>query len=73
MWSTFSGQQLYEAFIYQTYNMNCTGVSIMFYALFDFEFTKRALMDNPQYYEIGIKNTKFNHKRFWSWLMMGWV
>jgi phospholipid-transporting ATPase len=33
--SVFSGMTLYEPFIYQMYNFNFTGVSIMWYAIFD--------------------------------------
>jgi phospholipid-transporting ATPase len=33
--SVFSGMTLYEPFIYQMFNFNFTGVSIMWYAIFD--------------------------------------
>ena len=46
-WSLFAGQPLYEANIYQLYNVAFTGVSILIYALFDFEFEKEELMSNP--------------------------
>jgi phospholipid-transporting ATPase len=35
LWSVFSGQPLYEPATYQLYNFSLTGVSIMWYALFD--------------------------------------
>ena len=38
--STFSGQSIYEQWIYQLYNIVFTAIPIMWYALFDFEFTK---------------------------------
>mmetsp|Transcript_6081 Transcript_6081/g.10322 ORF Transcript_6081/g.10322 Transcript_6081/m.10322 type:complete len:252 (+) Transcript_6081:1968-2723(+) len=38
--SAFSGQPLYEPFIYQLYNITFTSMPIMFYALFDFEHEK---------------------------------
>jgi phospholipid-transporting ATPase len=36
--SVFSGMTLYEPFIYQMFNFNFTGVSIMWYAIFDSAF-----------------------------------
>lgn len=65
-WSVFSGQVLYEPFIYQFYNITFTSVPIMYYALFDFEYekfywkdvksaiTEKFFMSNPELYQIGI-------------------
>lgn len=39
-YSLFSGQPMYEPFIYQLYNITFTGLPIMLYAIFDFEFPK---------------------------------
>ena len=39
-WSCFSGQPMYEPFIYQLYNITMTSLPIMFFALFDFEYEK---------------------------------
>ena len=49
-WSTFSGQTLYEALIYQAYNISMTSLPIMWYALFDFEYLKGPAdpKDEPQ-------------------------
>ena len=38
--SLFSGQTLYEKYIYQMYNITMTSLPIMWYALYDFEFEK---------------------------------
>lgn len=40
-WSLFSGQVLYEAIMYQNYNITLTSLPIMFYCLFDFEYKKK--------------------------------
>mmetsp|Transcript_53798 Transcript_53798/g.73741 ORF Transcript_53798/g.73741 Transcript_53798/m.73741 type:complete len:86 (+) Transcript_53798:675-932(+) len=42
--SLFSGQPMYEPFIYQLYNITFTGLPIMIYALFDFECSKSDLV-----------------------------
>ena len=52
--SAFSGQPLYEPFIYQLYNISMTSFPIMYYALFDFEFEKETFMSNPHHYKIGL-------------------
>jgi phospholipid-transporting ATPase len=39
-WSLFSGQTLYEAIMYQNYNITVTSLPIMFFCLFDFEYLK---------------------------------
>ena len=38
--SGFSGLVFYEPVIYQMYNISMTGLPIMYYALFDFEYSK---------------------------------
>ena len=52
--SAFSGQTLYEPWLYQFYNITYTAFPIMFYALFDFEKPKEELLANPEYYKLGI-------------------
>ena len=67
-YSVFSGQTLYEPFIYQMYNMFFTGVAPMWWALFDFEHTKETFMKTPRLYRIGMDHTKFSMKIFWTWI-----
>jgi len=38
--SLFSGQTLYEKYIYQMYNITMTSLPIMWFAIYDFEFEK---------------------------------
>lgn len=46
--SAFSGQPLYEGFIYQMYNITMTSLPIMYFALFDFEYEKQEKENAPQ-------------------------
>ena len=39
----FSGQVLYDQFIYQLYNMTMTSFPILWYAVFDFEYLKKPV------------------------------
>jgi len=64
-----------------------TGLSIFWYALFDWEFEKEGpkysgkidekpkeyLMTTPHLYGIGLRNDKFNNVRFWKWISLGWL
>mmetsp|Transcript_14486 Transcript_14486/g.10444 ORF Transcript_14486/g.10444 Transcript_14486/m.10444 type:complete len:167 (+) Transcript_14486:79-579(+) len=70
-WQMFSGQTLYEPFIYQFYNLVYTCVPIVWYALFDFEFEKEKLLTDPKLYRIGIEDACINTKQFWSWVAYG--
>lgn len=64
----FSGQTLYEPYIYQLYNVTFTGLPIMWYALIDFEFTKKEFMQNPGHYKLGLLGERFGTKAFWKWI-----
>lgn len=58
--SAFSGQTLYEPFIYQLYNITMTSLPIFWYALFDFEFLKPEYLKNSSLYSIGMKSACFS-------------
>lgn len=79
--SLFSGQPLYEPFIYQLYNITMTSLPIMYFALFDFEYEKDInpfkrrpknvkeyfFMRHPHLYRIGIECKCFGIKKFLQW------
>jgi len=71
--SGFSGQVLYEPFIYQMYNICFTSVPIMYYALFDWEFEKEDFMKKVDLYKIGLEYSCFNMLLFTYWLLYGLV
>jgi phospholipid-transporting ATPase len=70
-YSAFSGQTLYEAFIYQLYNIMFSSVPIVWYAIFDYQYDKKTFLTNPKLYEIGLKNLCFGTKVFWLWFING--
>ena len=53
--TNFSGQPMYEPWIYQFYNPGFTGLALMFWGVLDREFKKEEFMDNPQHYRLGIE------------------
>ena len=66
-YSIFSGQSMYEKWIYQIYNVAFTGLHVIIYALFDFQFEKQVFMTNPVLYSIGMRSVIYNIKEFWIW------
>ena len=53
--SAFSGQILYESWLYQCYNIVFTSFPIMWYAIFDEEIVKERFLKEPNHYEIGLQ------------------
>ena len=66
--SGFSGLVFYEPIIYQLYNMSMTGLPIMYFALFDFEYKKIEFLKCPNFYKIGMTNACFSYLIFLQWL-----
>jgi phospholipid-transporting ATPase len=63
--SAFSGQTLYESWIYQLYNIVFTAFPVMWYSVMDKQFSKKILQNNPSHYQIGLKDDCFNFYQFW--------
>ena len=80
-YSSFSGQPLYEQFIYQLYNITMTSLPIMWFAIYDFEYERAApqagtkssgsyfFMQHPLLYRIGLKNVCFSNFVFIKWIV----
>jgi phospholipid-transporting ATPase len=56
MFNAFSGQILFDEWLYQLYNIAFTFFAIMWFAIFDLEYTKETLLNKPKYYIIGLQN-----------------
>eukprot|EP00347_Sterkiella_histriomuscorum_P021501 403333759 len=81
--SVFSGLFFYESVLYQLYNVQYTALPIMFYALFDFQYTKQEFLTNSRHYKLGFKGKNqsllliflvdecFNKWVFWRWIFYG--
>jgi phospholipid-transporting ATPase len=54
----FSGQTLYDSFLYQFFNVLYAAAPIILYALFDHDSTDEVLENSPKYYEPGPKCKK---------------
>eukprot|EP00347_Sterkiella_histriomuscorum_P008769 403343827 len=67
--NTFSGQTLYESWVYQLFNIVFTALPIMWYALFDSEFDRKDLHSDPKKYANGPAKRLFNKTIFWKWML----
>ena len=55
MFDIFSGQTLYDAYLYQLFNLFYASMPIVIYAVFDEEYPSAFLDQAPQAYLKGIK------------------
>ena len=67
IFSVFSGQTLYEAWVYQLYNMCFTGAASFIWGLFDLEHEKHQFLSYPRLYRVGMEGRLFSVKVFWLW------
>jgi len=63
----FSGQRVYESWLYSLFNVFYAALPIVIYALRDQQFSDDSLMKYPFLYSPGIQGKGFNTKRFWLW------
>lgn len=79
--SGFSGQSLYEQWIYQMYNIVFTAFPIIWFAVFDEQHPKEKLMTVSKYYKVGLLSKyyaitnhldeNFSRGKFWRWVFYG--
>lgn len=80
--NSFSGQLLYDSWLYQLFNVFYCSLPIIIYALFDEDYpnssylelknTKKNELENqPHKYALGMKSKLFNTKNFWLWVLYG--
>jgi phospholipid-transporting ATPase len=69
--SYFSGQTLYDPWIYQFYNIIYTCLPIIWFGIYDKEVSYETLMRDTRYYMQGIVGKLFHSLRFWKWVFYG--
>ncbi len=67
----FSGQYLYDPYIYQLFNIIFACFPIVWFGIYDKEVSYDILVKDSRYYTQGIINKLFHHKRFWKWVFYG--
>lgn len=69
--SYFSGQFLYDPWMIQLFNTVFTSFPIIWFGIYDKEFSYDYLMRDHRYYTQGIVNKLFHTHRFWKWIIYG--
>ena len=69
-YSVFSGQTIYDAWLYQLYNIAFTVLPIIWFGIYDSERTTTESMNNPKYY-YNLNQKLFNNFKFWEWIFYG--
>lgn len=67
IFSAFSGVLIYDVMLYQLYNTLMTGLPVGWLAVYDWQYSKQELLNNPAHYKIGLKNKCFSPWIFWRW------
>ena len=67
--SVFSGQGVYNTWMWQLFNVLFAALPIILYALFDREHEARELLDTPEYYQVGMRDQLFRVSIFWLWIV----
>ena len=65
--SWYSGVNIFEQWLYQLYNIVFTALPIMWFAVFDYEYPKEVLDNDPKYYIYVTDPTLTNYK-FGKWI-----
>ena len=69
-YSFFSGQTIYDPWLYQLYNIAFTVFPIIWFGIYDSERTRTESLNNPKYYS-GLTQKWFNSWKFWEWIFYG--
>jgi phospholipid-transporting ATPase len=71
IYSLFSGQTLYDPWIYQLYNILFTSLPIIWFGIYDLESDHEFLETSDKHYTQGLIGKLFHPIRFWKWVLTG--
>lgn len=66
-YSNFSGNSLYDNYLYQLVNIVFTSVPILNFAIYDIELEEEKFEMDPEYYQQGLRESYFNKGAFLLW------
>ena len=69
-YSLFSGQSIYDPWLYQLFNILFSVLPILWFGIYDSELTTSAAMNNAKFYN-SIKKHLYNNYNFWRWIIRG--
>ena len=68
--SLFSGQSIYDPWLYQLFNIVFSVFPILWFGIYDSERTTTVSMNNAKYYS-SINNKLYDNWNFWKWIFDG--
>ena len=69
-YSLFSGQSIYDPWLYQLFNILFSVLPILWFGIYDSELTISAAMNNAKFYN-SINKHLYNNFNFWRWIIRG--
>ena len=71
IYSLYSGQTLYDPWIYQFFNITFTSLPIIWFGIYDLESDHEILEFSKIHYIQGLIGKLFHSIRFWKWVLYG--
>ena len=65
--SNFGATLIFNMWLYQLYDIVFTGLPVIWYAVFDWEYDKQKFLSDPSLYRAGIEDVFFSPSVFWRW------
>ena len=69
-YSLFSGQSVYDPWLYQLFNILFSVLPILWFGIYDSERTTTVAMSNAKFYT-SINQQLYNNWNFWRWIIRG--
>ena len=69
-YSLFSGQSIYDPWLYQLFNIAFSVLPILWFGIYDSERTKSVSMSNAKFYS-SVNTNLYNNLNFWKWIFNG--
>lgn len=69
----FSGQTIYEPYVFQFFNLFFTSWPIIIYATLDQQYDYDMFMTDEKYYIDGRNNIHFSKGKYWRWFAMSFL
>ena len=71
-YSLFSGQSVYDPWLYQLFNILFSVLPILWFGIYDSERTTTVAMSNAKFYT-SMNQKLYNNTNFWRWIFLGIV
>ena len=71
--SLFSGTTIYDPWLHQFYNTFYSFLSGFWFGIYNYEYEKKDLVNNPKYYIQGIYKKLFNIIQFLKFIILGFI